>query len=200
MKKSILVLLITCIVTTGFSQQNQNTGLYRLNVVSSKLIWKCAGKFGGGHEGTLNFLSGNININQDGKPDKGAFVINMNSLTNLDQTGNDKKDLEEHLKSDDFFAVRQYPQASFNVVSVTPTKKPGLYTIVGALTIKGKANEISFPATITTTATNVKATAVTSINRTKWGVNFQSESVFGVLKDGAISDDIFVTLDLTFIK
>jgi polyisoprenoid-binding protein YceI len=200
MRKLLLVLFITSLGHVGFSQQNKNAGLYKLNVVSSKLMWKCAGKFGGGHEGTLTFLSGNININQDGKPDKGAFAINMNSINNLDQTGNDKKDLEEHLKSDDFFSVKQYPQASFSIVSITPTKKPGLYTIVGALTIKGKANEISFPATITTSGTNVKATATTSINRTKWGVNFQSESVFGVLKDGAISDDIFVTLNLVFIK
>lgn len=56
-------------------------------------------------------------------------------------TGTAKRD--EHLKSEDFFAVKTHPKISFK--SSTIQKNDGQYTAIGQLTIMETSREISIP-------------------------------------------------------
>ena len=49
---------------------------------------------------------------------------------------------DNHLRSEEFFAVNQYPSMTFESTSVKQ-KEGNQYTMVGDLTIKGKTNEVA---------------------------------------------------------
>jgi polyisoprenoid-binding protein YceI len=67
----------------------------------------------------------------------------------------------------------------------------------GDLTIKGITKKVSFDASIN--LLNGKFAANTlpfTINRTEWGVNYQSKSIVAGLKDQFIYDDITLEIEL----
>ena len=47
----------------------------------------------------------------------------MNTINTEDLSGEYKNKLDGHLKSDDFFGVKQYPEASLKFTKVTPKAK-----------------------------------------------------------------------------
>jgi polyisoprenoid-binding protein YceI len=188
----------------------------------STLTWECNYVVGtGGHRGTLEILSGNITMDEKEKLVKGDFVLDMNSITNtegkkeeskyildmntLTSTGmkpkKSRNDLEKHLISADFFDTNQFPTGNFSIVQVDPViGKTNEYTITGYLSLKGVTNAIRFPALIVLSKGLVSAKAEITIDRTKWNIIYQSGSIFTNLKDGVISDEIRLSLDLLFRK
>ena len=177
---------------------------YAINTVSSKVFW-VGSKPTGSHNGSIDLSEGKLSVT-DGKLTGGSFVLNMNSITNLDQKpGEGKEDLEAHLKglkednADHFFNVTKYPTATFAITKVDPVAGGGdaTHNITGNLTIKETTKSITFPASVAILAN--KVTAVTpsfKINRTEWGVNFKSKSVFDNLKDKFIDDEIALNIQL----
>jgi polyisoprenoid-binding protein YceI len=53
---------------------------------------------------------------------------------------------DNHLRSEDFFAVKEYPSMTFQSTSVKQ-KEGNQYTLVGNLTIKGKTHKVAMPFT-----------------------------------------------------
>jgi polyisoprenoid-binding protein YceI len=169
----------------------------------SKLKWTGGPIVGKGHEGTIDFVKGTIQLNADGSLKGGDFTVDMNTIRNKGKKATDKDDdLEKHLKSEDFFAVDQFPMALFAITKVERTKdaKPNEWTVTGFLGLRGITLPITFPATVTDELSLLRVKAAFTFDRTKWGVNYSSKSVFSDLKDGIISDDIEVELDLKFEK
>jgi polyisoprenoid-binding protein YceI len=137
----------------------------------------------------------------------------MNSLRNTDQKDEQgQKDLEEHLKSDDFFSTSRFPKAFFSATSIvagTSTDVPSKevandpisnYKVTGYLAIKGIINVVTFPAHIQMKGKAIRVKAEISIDRTNWGITYQSKSIFADLKDGVIEDEIKILVDLQFIQ
>jgi polyisoprenoid-binding protein YceI len=60
-------------------------------------------------------------------------------------TGVDMRD--NHLRSEDYFDVKNYPQIRFVSAKITGNKKSGTLFVSGKLTIKGITKDISFPFT-----------------------------------------------------
>jgi polyisoprenoid-binding protein YceI len=109
--------------------------------------------------------------------------------------------LDGHLKSDDFFAVEQFPQATFRSTSVA--EQDGTITLAGELTIR----DITLPTTFTgqIDGFGVDAWGITrigldfegSIDRTAFGVdwNAQAESgAYAVAAEVSLSFHIEATL------
>jgi polyisoprenoid-binding protein YceI len=92
--------------------------------------------------GTFSGLGGTINFNPDDL-DGCSFDVHIDA--NTVNTGVDMRD--NHLRSDDYFDVKNYPQIRFVSVKVTGTKKNGTLFVSGKLTIKGITKDISFPFT-----------------------------------------------------
>lgn len=179
---------------------------YNAVVSDSKIAWEGSKLTGGKHTGTVALANGFFNV-KEGKIENGTFVIDMNTITVTDLvSGDGKEDLEAHLKgtssdeaADHFFNVGKYPEATFNITSVNDVN--GATTVSGNLTIKGTTKNVEFPAVITTTDTEVSLHAdAFPINRTDYGVNFNSNSVFDGLGDKAINDNIDIKLHIVAKK
>jgi polyisoprenoid-binding protein YceI len=167
---------------------------YKVDTKQSTLVWT-GKKVTGKHTGNVSISSGEFTA-EGTLIKEGSFEVNVASLTDTDITdaeGNAK--LVKHLKSDDFFGVEKYPTASFVVTSVTP-KSGNEYTVKGKLTIKGKTNDIEFPATVTTEGKSVVATAKIVVDRSKYDVRYGSRSFFDNLGDKYIYDDFELDLKL----
>lgn len=167
---------------------------FKVDTKASTLTW-VGKKITGQHAGAVPISTGELV--SDGKLLKeGSFEIDVNALTVSDITDKDgNAKLVGHLKSDDFFGTTKFPKATFVISSVTP-KSGNDYTVKGKLTIKGKTNEIEFPATIVHDAKKVTATAKIVVDRTKFDIHYGSKSFFDNLGDKAIYDEFELDLKL----
>jgi polyisoprenoid-binding protein YceI len=172
---------------------------FTIDTEKSVINWK-GSKPGKDHTGTIKMSSGTIAaVNRD--ISAGNFVIDMNSLTNTDMEGDGKANLEAHLKGTvegkekDFFNVNEFPTATFELTNVSGEN--GSIVVSGNLTIKETTQNVEFPAVVSFPgdAIFLKSKPFT-IDRTQWGVNFMSKSVFEELKDKFINDEVELTIEL----
>lgn len=165
-------------------------------VISSDIHWwgyKVAKTDASSHDGTVNLKSGAIVMN--GKNIVGGtFVLDMNSITATDVTGERQTKLNEHLKNGDFFEVEKYPTAVYKITSVKKNSNSEYgYTVNGNLTVKGKTNAVSFPANITENKGVVTIQSDKfSWDRQKFDVAYKSS-----MKDVVVKDDVDMTIKVT---
>lgn len=167
--------------------------VYAIDPASSTIEWT-GKKPTGMHTGTIKIADGTVKT-QNGNLESGAFTIDMTSIIVTDLEGDDKASLEGHLKGegegkeDHFFNVAKHPTATFEVTGIT--EREGKTMLEGNLTMKGIKKNISFPVTTSAEGDMMILTSeVFTINRTDWGVNYGSKSVFENLGDKFINDDI----------
>lgn len=151
------------------------------------------------HTGTVRLTKGEIEV-ADNRITGGFFELDMNSIEDVDMRGESSaKDLEDHLKSDDFFSVAQYPSARFTITKTKELKDgPNFpnYEITGTLTLKGITNTLTFPANVVLKDGQLQATAKLKFDRTRWNVRYNSGKIFSSIGDGAISDAIALEIHL----
>ena len=163
----------------------------QVNTSSSSITWK-GYKLGGAHEGTIAIESGSLDF--DGETlVGGTFKIDMSSITVTDLEGESKGNLEGHLKSDDFFGVETYNEASLIFTEVKP-KANNTYEVTGNLTIKKHTHPITFDLVVNGST----ATTALKVDRSKFDVRYGSKSFFNDLKDKAIYDDFDLAVNLNF--
>ena len=171
--------------------------IYKVETSQSKVVWT-GKKVTGQHTGTLALSGGEVILNSNNLI--GAEInLDMNSITNTDLTDPQwNKKLTEHLKSEDFFSVEKYPQASFVTTKVSKNDNEGEngYTVTGNLTIKGITNEVSFPINANVVGNRLTANGKATIDRTKWNIKYGSGSFFSDLGDKAIYDEFEIIFDL----
>lgn len=182
---------------------------YNLIAEASDLRWKGI-KPTGEHVGTVDITTGKVSADE-GKITAGHILINMTTIVNEDITNPERNaKLVNHLKSEDFFHVSEFPTAAFEFVSVekienadTPAEGGIVPThnVTGNLTMRGTTKSITFPARIESEGNKILVLSNPfAIDRTKWNVNFKSKSIFAELRDDFIHDDIILSLDLEFAK
>ncbi len=183
MKKIGILGLALAFVSMSFV--NPGTGVdgkLSVDVSSSIITWK-GYKPTGSHIGTINLISGDLEVNGD-KIKGGYFSVDMSTIK--ESKGNAR--FENHLKSKDFFEIETFPTSTFEITS--SKKKEGKTYITGNLTIKGITKEISFPASVSENDTSVTLTSETfQINRADFHVKFKSKTFYNDLKDKFINDD-----------
>lgn len=195
--KHTLTLAFLLVIST-FAHAQLTNGSHTLSLQESIITWKVDYAIGTkGHTGTLQLSSGTMLV-KDGILKGGNFTIDMNSVGVTDMTGKGAKDLADHLKGDDFLSTKNYPKGYFTVLN-SVSKSTGNVTVSGYLILKGISNTISFPITVTETNTAIIVKSEFTVNRTLWGINYQS-GIIGTLKDEIISDDMNITLNFTFKK
>lgn len=173
---------------------NELTACYH----ASKIYW-VGTKPTGEHNGLVKLKEGGSFIVEEDKLIGGEFVIDMTSIANIDieDEGMNEK-LVNHLKSDDFFSVDSFPEAKFVIANVSTLDNEEFNTkIEGNLTIKGITQSIVFNANVKINNGTVKASSENIvIDRTKFGVNYKSKSIFEELKDKFIDDEFSIKLEL----
>ena len=144
-------------------------------------------------------LTGTPAFDADGSIAGGYFELDMNTITitGKKDTSSDNG-LVSHLKDPDFFDVKKYPKGTFQLTKAIKVSSDSSYYITGQLTLRAITQEIRFPATIVRKGEDIFATASLTIDRTKWGITYQSGSVMGLVKDELLEDSIPVSLALRF--
>lgn len=169
----------------------------------TKVMWE-GSKPTGTHKGTIGITGGELFVS-NGAVTSGSFTLDMNSITVTDLEGEEKANLEAHLKgtaekgADDFFNVTKFPTGKFEITGVEASTVAGANAnIKGNLTLRDKTNEITFPANVTISDSTVTVTASKfNIDRTKWGVNYGSKNIFKDLGDKFINDEIALELQFS---
>ena len=184
--KTIAIALLVAFGTTVATAQTK-----KVNVEKSTITWN-AKKVTGEHSGTVNLQEGNL-IFKSGKLAGGNFTVDMTSLTTTDLSGDWKAKLDGHLKSDDFFGTAKFTTSTLVFKTIT-TKPNGVYTVTADLTIKGITNPVTFDITVK----GDTATTVVTIDRTKYGIKYNSKNFFDSIGDKAIYDDFTLTVNLQF--
>lgn len=173
---------------------------YSLVISESFVNWKGSHVIGGkGHQGYIKPLTGNLAIDGNGSIAGGYFELDMNTITITDrQDTSSDNGLVSHLKDPDFFDVKKYPRSTFQLIKAIKVSGDSSFYITGELTLRAITQEINFPATIVRNGDDIVATASLTIDRTKWGITYQSGSIWGLVKDELLEDRIPVSLVLRF--
>ncbi|WP_199136776.1 YceI family protein [Pedobacter sp. ASV12] len=188
------MLLLAFAASFAFLAFTPKADIYTVDVTKSTITWE-GKKFAGSHKGTVDLTSGTLGFNGK-KLAEGGFIANMTTIKDADKNGG----LENHLKADDFFGAAKFPAANFVIKKVEGNGAN--VNVTGDLTIKGITQSITFPATITWNADKtVTATAdKITIDRTKFGIQFKSKSVFSNIGDNFIYDDFTIAVKLVAKK
>ena len=202
MKKSVLILAFAAMglsVIAGNPKGSKTET--KVDPAKSTLKWH-AEKVTGKHDGTVKVLGGSISL--EGTNIIGGTVdVDMTSLDDVDMQGEYHDKLVGHLKSDDFFGVATFPKATLTIKKVIAiANKTGAenYTVTADLTIKGITKEISFPAIIVVSKTEVVANADFNINRTNYGIKYGSKSFIENIGDKAINDEFNIKVRIVASK
>ncbi|AUC80679.1 YceI family protein [Lacinutrix sp. Bg11-31] len=180
-----------------------NSVKYVANITESTIEWK-GFKPTGTHNGTINLDSGIFSVTDD-VLQSGTFIIDMTSINTTDLEGDQKANLDAHLKGTvegkegDFFNVAKFPNAAFEITGTAVEN--GKTMISGNLALKGNKNNITFPATVTNTGDIMTITSdAFTIDRTKWSINYGSKSIFDNLGDKFINDEMELKISITAKK
>ena len=172
---------------------------FTIDTTESMIEWQ-GEKPTGTHTGTIKVVKGSFKAN-DSIIESGTFVIDMQSIEVTDLEGDQKANLEAHLKGTvegkegDFFNVNKFPEATFEVTGIT--EEEGQTMLQGNLKMKEETKNISFPVSISQNGEMMEITSEEfTIDRTKWNVNYGSKSVFDGLGDEFIYDDVTLKLNL----
>ena len=167
---------------------------YHLITSQAKVKWT-GKKVTGSHWGRVDFVEGMIEFKED-RLSGGHFTIDMNTINSLDLMGESKANLDNHLKSKDFFDVDNHKNAKF-VITNAEKKEGNTYKVDGKMTIRGQTHDESFNVIITKEANNkMKGKGKLVFNRTKYGIKYNSGRFFQDLGDKLIYDDIEFEFDL----
>lgn len=118
-------------------------------------------------------------------PGRGAVVASIDAATI--ETGIGLRD--RHLRRPGYFDVERYPRMRLESVRLTSADKPGRYTGIFILEIKGTRREVSFPFTFTTAGPAGRFAATFTIDRRDFGIG---ESSIILADDVTIYVDVMV--------
>ncbi len=172
---------------------------YKINTSSSEITWTGSKRYlETQHIGTLKISSGTLVIDDKTKlPVKASIVADMNTIlcTDKEEPGKidaaGKKKLQEHLSGTDFFDVKSFPTATFELKDFTKDTGVNKYLAKGSLTIKGKTLDVEgIKVDLTAKDKSLGATGNFTFDRTKWGVDYHPESLFKTNPVKKVADTI----------
>ena len=140
--------------------------------------------------GRFNEVSGNFTVDKD-EPSKSSFALTIKAES-ID-TGNTKRD--QHLRSPDFFNVKQFPLLSFKSTSVKAVKDG--YEVTGDFTLHGQTQSITF-----TLMGGKKAEFPKGVQRTGYSTELAlKRSDFGINKfAGALGEEVQIAVSFEGAK
>ncbi len=178
--------VLTTIILTASSYLSAGD----LNIVDHTIRWtgETPVKY---HTGLLSPKAFSASIAGDGTIESLSVVLDMNSIDVTDLEGRSRDRLTSHLKSEDFFLVSEYPEASF----VMQAYKNG--KMHGTITIRGIAQQIAIPVKVSgSPASGWNLSGKFAFNRQNFNVNYANSGIIGLAKDKIIDDEIQLEIEL----
>ncbi len=146
---------------------------------TSKLYWTGKAAFSSYKlSGTLETSNGYAIVKND-------TLTSLKIEVNMKKLEHENEDLKSHLRGPDFFEVNHYETANFELLNAVPLNSKSI-TLIGNLTIKDitKKEEIKVQVNKDTLTLEFEI----SLDRTDYGVSYNSPSIFKKLKENAIED------------
>lgn len=199
---------------------------FSLNLDRSELKWN-GFKPTGQHYGTIGIQDGMIAVEND-EIVGGSFTMNMDDIDVQDLEGEYRDKLTGHLKSEDFFAVEQYPTSKFVITEVKAFQSGATasnennenmavkvndeeiseyklenptHAITGNLTMRDTTLSITFPAKVEMSGDQITAEAKFNIDRTNWNVSYNDEGdPVRIAKDEFIYNTVNVGFNIVATK
>ena len=182
--------------------KNETTTVYNKVDPGSFLDWR-ASHLGGVQPryGKVYVKSAEILVN-DNKITNAMIEMDMATFTVESFEDEDSKNkLTGHLQSDDFFQISAYPVSLFELTNIKASEGDFNSIITGNLTILDVTKSITFNANIAVSADKVSIKSEDFVvNRTDWGLVYNTEGTEGVPVDYLISNDIGFTIDVVASK
>jgi polyisoprenoid-binding protein YceI len=169
MRMLFAAIAVVVLVSPSFADEKKLTG-------ENTKITFVGTKPGGKHEGGFKTLTGTATADGD-KLAKVEVTIQVDSIFS------DNEKLTGHLKSPDFFGVKDNPTATFKSTKVETTDKGT--TITGDLTICGKTKKVEIPVKVSNSGGTLKIEGAVTIDKKDFGM------VYG---GGKIDDAVAITV------
>ena len=161
---------------------------HQVDTQNSTLEWTAANLISE-HHGNVSLKTGFVEI-EDGKLVSGEFIIDMTSINNSDLPEEKVGMLVKHLKSEDFFNVEKFPEATFKTTSINGEE------VTGDFSLKGKTHPLTFKLSIEKETDKYRATGIVTVDRTLWEIKYRSGKFFSDLGDATIKDKFQISLNL----
>jgi polyisoprenoid-binding protein YceI len=130
---------------------------------NTKITWVGTKGAAGKHEGGFKTVSGTATVSGDTLT---AVKVEIDTASIY----SDNAQLTMHLKSPDFFGVKNNPKAKFESTKVEKADKG--YTITGNLTINGKTREVAIPAEVSHAGGTLKISGAVTIDKRDYGMTY----------------------------
>jgi len=182
-KKMTLFLLILSFLRV--SAQSADTITFEIDTVNSYVAWNCDS-----HHGTVPLQSGIIKT-VDNNIVSGGFQLKMDSIKDLDiDYPLMRHTLENTLRSEFFFDVKEFPTSTFNIDYVI-SNGSSKTIIAGDLWIRGLVNCVRFTASVNFDDKTFQAVSDSfNINRIDWNITIYSKQEAKSDESVIISDSI----------
>ena len=146
--------------------------------------------------GRFSDFSGTVEFDEE-QPGNSSVTVTIDAAT----VDTNNADRDQHLRSDDFFAVDTYPTITFQSSHVARTAADA-FAVTGTLTVRGVASEITLPVTYVGTAKDPWGSARAgfeteiTINRKDFGLAWNA-----ALETGGflVGDDVRISLSIQAI-
>jgi polyisoprenoid-binding protein YceI len=192
MKNSIYLVLFTAIITYSFNAIS--TASWGIDAAHSRLGFKVTHMGISDANGAFDKVSCNVTTAND--KDFADATFDLVAEANSINTGLEARD--NHLRSDDFFGVSQYPTIAFKSTSCKKLKGKK-YILTGNLSMHGVTKEVMLTATHNGNAKNRAGADVAGFKIT----GKFNRSDFSIGKDmpvAVVADEIQMEADLEVVK
>lgn len=143
-------------------------------------------KVTGKHDGSFQKVTGWVAL-ASGKAEGGKLAVEVD----MSSVKSDDERLTGHLQAPDFFDVARFPKATFESTEIKKGGEKGAtHTITGNLDFRGVKKSITFPATITESATDVTAESEFVINRKDFNIVYPGKA------DDLIRDEVVLKIKI----
>lgn len=180
-----LSLLLFCCLTLSLKGQRKPVN-YVADTSATRLTWTGHAQTGAySPSGTIGLRSGTL-VMQGEKLSAATLTVDMTTLRY------EKAELQKHLKDKDFFDVARYPTAIFMLTGIKKDQ------VTGRLTIKGVTRIVSCGYTLKRTERGLNLEARLIVDRTLFGIKYNSASYFQDLGSYAIKNEFELVLSCRF--
>ncbi len=182
-----MIKIILLVVGIGFNAFMYGQGTINIDTEKSVIKWSGSKLFQfNEHYGTVAFSKGTIFWSGD-MVMGGYFEADMNSIVNTDGKYNDM--LVSHLKNEDFFDVENHPIAQLKIVEALYVEEDEI-GVEALLTIKEVTHPIKFNMSVEQRGQAYVFKSKFAIDRTRWGISYESKGIVGSVKESIISDAV----------
>jgi len=190
-----LILSFVIFILLSVPSKAQEVVQVRIDNKKSEVKWKGTKMRGlGKHEGVLTIKEGYFET-RDNILIGGEIVFDMNTIRVTDIPKHEpvpRRRLNNHLKSDDFFGVEEFPEAKFSILKVLNSTEQQ-FIAEGELSIRDVIDKIRVVLEITTQGSEIKAISSTiKFDRFNWNVGYTGSWIDRTLVDKEIEINIVI--------